>query len=58
MKPSLLLVLFVVAGCGAETAKMRVWGEASYDGKPIERGRCTGCEQYARVRSNDRCRLK
>ncbi len=32
------IVLLVAAGCGSQTTTMRVWGDASYDGQPIESG--------------------
>ena len=32
------IVLLVAGGCGSHTATMRVWGDASYDGQPIESG--------------------
>jgi hypothetical protein len=31
-------VLLAAAGCGSDTKTVRVWGDASYDGRPIESG--------------------
>ncbi len=32
------LALLLATGCGSKSTNMRVWGEVSYDGQPIELG--------------------